>query len=149
MIFNEIYRGTQWFFWGFSLAFSETGSAFIGDLKVCLLLVFCALVISAIRIWFFRLWMGFFDFVSAGCVSTYGVRHALGHGPRDAALAVRCGAVRVDAHLHLHDVRVARYRASYADRGGGGGGFWVLVLATAVAVAAVPRTLGWVPHPRR
>jgi ammonium transporter, Amt family len=23
----------QWFFWGFSLAFSETGSAFIGDLK--------------------------------------------------------------------------------------------------------------------
>ncbi|KAJ7152067.1 ammonium transporter AmtB-like domain-containing protein [Mycena filopes] len=23
----------QWFFWGFSLAFSETGSAYIGDLK--------------------------------------------------------------------------------------------------------------------
>ena len=26
-------RCTQWFFWGFSLAFSETGSKFIGDLK--------------------------------------------------------------------------------------------------------------------
>lgn len=24
---------SQWFFWGFSLAFSETGSAYIGDLK--------------------------------------------------------------------------------------------------------------------
>lgn len=23
----------QWFFWGYSLAFSETGSAFIGDLR--------------------------------------------------------------------------------------------------------------------
>ena len=23
----------QWFFWGYSLAFSETGSAYIGDLK--------------------------------------------------------------------------------------------------------------------
>jgi ammonium transporter, Amt family len=23
----------QWFFWGFSLAFSETGNAYIGDLK--------------------------------------------------------------------------------------------------------------------
>ncbi|KAG6897484.1 hypothetical protein C0992_001089 [Termitomyces sp. T32_za158] len=25
----------QWFFWGFSLAFSETGSAYIGDLSTC------------------------------------------------------------------------------------------------------------------
>jgi Amt family ammonium transporter len=24
---------SQWFFWGFSLAFSETGSRFIGDLR--------------------------------------------------------------------------------------------------------------------
>lgn len=26
---------SQWFFWGFSLAFSETGSRFIGDLSMC------------------------------------------------------------------------------------------------------------------
>ena len=25
----------QWFFWGFSLTFSETGSAFIGNLSAC------------------------------------------------------------------------------------------------------------------